>query len=183
MRAEQLGRAVLGVAAGALMLATLGVAADATGAAGYQPMTALINGSPVSDEVGILKNGSPNSLKRWAPVVMGAITPATTVRGNRFLSGMDPSWHYDPSNDTGGNAHPTDPANPSTSGAEHLVEAGVRFAGAIPGAPGVYLSPGCAGEDLEPIASALTAGGGFDIQSDGAAAVACSRPPVRASRD
>ncbi len=63
MRAEQLGRAVLGVAAGALMLATLGVAADATGAAGYQPMTALINGSTVSDEVGILKNGSPISLE------------------------------------------------------------------------------------------------------------------------
>lgn len=217
MRGKQLGRAVLGVAAGALVLAALGVAADATAASGYTPKSALINGATVSAEVGIDKNGTPISLEqyaaeragftatvvdgatwaglsaadfakyqllvvgdnacpeedaedagldasvmstlsRWAPVVMSS-------GGNRYFSGIDPSFHYENGE---GAADPSDPSNPATSGAEHLAEVGLRFAGALPGTTGVYLSPGCWGDDAGAAAlgNALsTAGTGFSAVS------------------
>lgn len=106
---------------------------------------------------------------RWAPAVMGT-TPANSVRGNRVLSGLDPSYHYTDEGEGGGK--PTDPANPASAPTEHFVEASLRFAGAIPNATGVYLSPGCIDNPLlfSVFGNALSASGtGFtagDVDGD-----------------
>jgi hypothetical protein len=75
----------------------------------------------------------------WAPVVMGTsgLDPAV---GNRTLAGIDPEYHYAAG---GGEAKPTSPEDPTTSGAEQLVADGIAFAGAVPGATGVYYDTSC----------------------------------------
>ncbi|WP_019874725.1 calcium-binding protein [Sporichthya polymorpha] len=98
----------------------------------------------------------------WAPVVMGA-TPANKIVGNRVLSGLDPSYHY-----TGG-ASPTEEGNPATAPAEHFVEAALTFAGAKPGATGLYFGPGCFDSDeaWTTLSNKLSsAGTGFTVVPD-----------------
>jgi RHS repeat-associated protein len=67
---------------------------------------------------------------------MGKAANATTV-GNRVVLGSDPANHY--LNGSGG-ASPTDPTDPSTAGAEHIVQAGISYAGAVAGATGAYFT-------------------------------------------
>ena len=75
----------------------------------------------------------------WAPLVMGKSSLNKKV-GNRTLVGTDPEDHYI---DGDGGASPTDPTKPFTAGAEHLVESGIRFAGAVAGATGMYFDTSC----------------------------------------
>jgi hypothetical protein len=77
----------------------------------------------------------------WAPVVMGR-SGLNPLRGNRLLFAGDPGNHY---LNGGGNAGPSIPSNPATAGAERVVQAGIGYAGAVPGATGLYLDPGCTG--------------------------------------
>lgn len=82
----------------------------------------------------------------WAPVVMGS-AGGNTQPGNRAIIGTDPEDHYALGS---GGAQPTNPSDPSTAGAEHLVQAGIQFAGDGPaGTTGVYLDTGC-GEEFSP---------------------------------
>jgi hypothetical protein len=76
----------------------------------------------------------------WAPVVMGT-AGGNTQPGNRALVGTDPEDHY---RFGGGGAPPTNPSDPSTAGAEHLVQAGIHFAGdGPPGTTGAYFDTSC----------------------------------------
>ncbi len=78
-----------------------------------------------------------NSASTWAPVVMGS--ESGTI-GNRVVVGTDPEDHYSAGE---GGAPPTNPADPTTAGAEHLVQRGIGYAGAVPGATGVYFDTSC----------------------------------------
>jgi hypothetical protein len=79
-----------------------------------------------------------NSAKTWTPVVMGSLAG---VAGNRVVVGTDPEFHYAVG---GGGAQPKEPGNPSSAGAEHLVQDGITFAGGVSGATGVYFDTSCA---------------------------------------
>jgi hypothetical protein len=65
------------------------------------------------------------SAPAWTPAVM-ATAGGNTEAGNRTLIGTDPEYHY-----------------PSHHGAEHLVQDGIAFAGAIAGATGGYVDVSC----------------------------------------
>src|SRR3954452_4426361 len=80
----------------------------------------------------------------WTKVVMGK-SGLNSLVGNRALVGTGPEDHYA---DGDGHAKPTDPNNPSTSGAEHLVQAGIAYAGGVAGATGVYFDTSCDPVDL-----------------------------------
>ncbi|GAA0611257.1 hypothetical protein GCM10009547_11630 [Sporichthya brevicatena] len=69
MHRARTGRALIGFAAGVLALTgltSLNSTAATAAAPGYLPMTALLNGSTVSTNVGITKNGTPISLEQYA---------------------------------------------------------------------------------------------------------------------
>lgn len=91
----------------------------------------------------------------WSKVVMGK-SGLNSLVGNRVLVGTDPEDHYAAG---GGNAAPTDPSNPSTAGAEHLVQAGITYAGGVAGATGVYFDTSCDPVDLTSTLNALSATG------------------------
>jgi hypothetical protein len=87
-------------------------------------------------------SSTPESVNKnaatWGPVVMGK--SVNTIVGNRALAGIDPEWHYA---NGAGHAAPTNPADPTTAGAEHLVQDGIAFAGAVAGATGIYFDTSC----------------------------------------
>jgi hypothetical protein len=93
----------------------------------------------------------------WAPVVMG--TSVNAIVGNRTLAGIDPEFHYSAG---GGQAQPTNPEDPTTSGAEQLVADGIAFAGAVPGATGVYYDTSCSAPagDITTLDQLTTTGAG-----------------------
>jgi hypothetical protein len=99
----------------------------------------LIVGDPDCEETALSAVGSGHV---WAPVVMGSEGGGA---GNRVVVGTDPEDHYQ------SGAQPTNPEDPTTSGAEHLVQRGIGFAGAVPGATGVYFDTSCEdpGGDVE----------------------------------
>jgi hypothetical protein len=76
----------------------------------------------------------------WAPVVMGK-GGGRTIVGNRVLISTDPEFHYAAG---GGGAPPTNASDPTTAGAEHLVQDGMAFAGAQSGATDLYFDTSCA---------------------------------------
>ena len=78
-----------------------------------------------------------NSAPTWAPVVMGS---ESELIGNRVVVGTDPEDHYAAGE---GGAPPTNPLDPTTAGAEHLVQRGIGYAGAVPGATGAYFDTSC----------------------------------------
>jgi len=82
-------------------------------------------------------SSSINSADTWTPVVMGS--ESGTI-GNRVVVGTDPEDHYAAGE---GGAPPTNPADPTTAGAEHLVQRGIGYAGAVPGATGSYFDTSC----------------------------------------
>ncbi len=79
-----------------------------------------------------------NSAPTWTPVVMG--NGPNPLVGNRAVVGTDPEYHYAAG---GGGARPTEAGNPASAGAEHLVQDGITFAGAVVGATGVYFDTSC----------------------------------------
>jgi hypothetical protein len=78
-----------------------------------------------------------NSAGVWTGVVMGSTGGGI---GNRVVVGTDPEDHYHYGE---GGAPPSNPADPTTAGAEHLIQRGIGFAGAVPGATGVYFDTSC----------------------------------------
>ena len=126
-----------------------GSAWEAMTAAEFAKYQVLIVGDPNCGDTAVSAN---NSAGTWAPVVMGS-------SGNRALVGTDPEDHYQYG---GGGASPTNPAEPATAGAEHLVQDGIAFAGAIPGATGVYYDTSCddSGLDVSVLDQLTTTGPG-----------------------
>jgi hypothetical protein len=96
----------------------------------------LIVGDPKCSATAL---SADESAKTWVPVVM---TPGNV--GNRVVVGTDPEFHYAAG---GGGAQPKEAGNPSTAGAEHLVQDGIAYAGGVTGATGIYFTTSC--EDLE----------------------------------
>jgi Bacterial Ig domain len=125
-------------------------------AADFAKYQLLIIGDPFCGETPTL--GTVNS-STWAPVVMGTSGQNTTV-GNRAVIGTDPEWHYA---NGGGGAMPSTLGDPSTAGAEHLVEGGLAYAGGVSGATGIYFDTSCIdnGDDLTVLNSLSAAGTGF----------------------
>jgi hypothetical protein len=95
----------------------------------------LIVGDP---NCGGLPVSVSESVANWAPAVKGSGDGG--VIGNRAVVGTDPEDHYQYGN---GQAPPRELGNPSTSGAEHLVQSGITFAGAVAGATGMYYDTSC----------------------------------------
>lgn len=106
-------------------------------AADFAKYQLLIIGDP---DCQTMPTSATSTSSVWAKVVMGTSGLNPTV-GNRALIGTDPEFHYV---NGGGNAQPTNPADPTTSGAEHLVQAGIMYAGGAAGATGVYFDTSCA---------------------------------------
>lgn len=116
---------------------------DAMTAAQFAQYSLLIIGDPfcTSTPASAISDSST-----WAPVVMGT-GGGNTQPGNRAIIGTDPEFHYSLG---GGGAQPTNSSDPRTAGAEHLVQAGIQFAGDGPaGTTGVYFDTGC-GEEFAP---------------------------------
>jgi hypothetical protein len=163
----------------------------ASGASTSSPKTALLDGSSVTTEDGIQKEGLPISLEQyaaeqagftvtvvegseweamtaaqfahyqllivgdpicsstaisairsattWAPVVMGT-SGLNPLVGNRAVVGTDPEFHY---LEGSGGAQPTNAAEPTTGGAEHLEQDSIAYAGGVAGATGVYFDTSC----------------------------------------
>jgi hypothetical protein len=101
----------------------------------------LVVGDPECDETAL---SAVESAKTWTKVVMGSVSGH---EGNRALVGTDPEYHYIEGE---GGAPPTDPSNPQTAGAEHLVQDGIAYAGGVAGATGVYFDTSCTDLEEEP---------------------------------
>lgn len=131
-----------------------GAAWDAMTAADFAQYQVLIIGDPFCGGTAASANSNAST---WAPVVMG--TSVSSTAGNRVLVGTDPEDHYSAG---GGGAAPTNPADPTTSGAEHLVQDGITFAGGVPGATGVYYDTSChdPGTDIGVLDQLTTTGAG-----------------------
>jgi hypothetical protein len=106
----------------------------------------LIVGDPLCGSTAL---SAVESAKTWTPVVMGK--GPNSLLGNRVVVGTDPEFHY--LNGEGG-AQPTEPGNPESAGAEHLVQDGITYAGGVSGATGVYFDTSCT--DIEEPVPAFT---------------------------
>jgi hypothetical protein len=109
---------------------------DGMTAAQFAQYQLLVVGDPFCSETAV---SATTNASTWVPVVMGDGGGSTTV-GNRTVIGTDPEYHY---LEGAGAAQPTDPSNPQTGGAEHMVEDGLNFAGAVAGATGLYFDTSC----------------------------------------
>lgn len=129
---------------------------DAMSAADFAQYQVLIIGDPFCN---FTSASATSNFTTWGPVVMGTAGGASAV-GNRAVVGTDPEFHY---LEGGGGAPPTDSNDPSTAGAEHLVEDGIAYAGGVSGATGVYFDTSCAdqGSDLDVLNSLSSTGSGF----------------------
>jgi hypothetical protein len=105
-------------------------------AAEFAQYQVLIVGDPSCD-AGLPPSVS-ESVGAWSAAVKGA--GAGGVVGNRSVIGTDPEFHYAGG---GGGAPPREAGNPSSAGAEHLVESAIRFAGSVPGATGISYDTSC----------------------------------------
>jgi hypothetical protein len=141
---------------------TAGFSVTVVNGAEWEAMTAeqfasyqvLIVGDPVCNSTPISVNANAST---WAPVVMG--TSVNTTVGNRAVLGIDPEYHYKYG---AGKAKPTNPEDPTTSGAEQLVQDGITFSGAVAGATGVYYDTSCSdsGSDIATLDMLTTTGPG-----------------------
>jgi hypothetical protein len=123
-------------------------------AAEFAQYQVLIIGDPSCNSTAL---SAVESAPTWTPVVMGSQTGG--VAGNRAAVGTDPEFHYSAG---AGGAQPASPGEPQTAGAEHLVQDGIAYAGAVTGATGVYFTTSCS-DIAEPgeSAHAAHAGSGF----------------------
>ena len=96
----------------------------------------LIAGDP---DCSITPASVTSNAATWVPVVMGTSGQNTAV-GNRAVIATDPEYHY---LNGGGGARPVTPGDPSTAGAEHLVQDGIAYAGGVSGATGIYFDTTC----------------------------------------
>jgi large repetitive protein len=144
--------------AGFTVTVVTGAQWDAMTAADFAKYQLLVVGDP---DCGPTPASATSNVSTWAPVVMG--TSVNTTVGNRTLIGTDPEYHYGNQNGISGGAPPTNPADPQTAGAEHLVQDGMAFAGAVAGATGVYFDTSCAdsGSDIAALNSLSVQGTGF----------------------
>jgi hypothetical protein len=122
---------------------------EAMSAAEFAKYQVLIVGDP---DCSFTPESVNKNASTWAPVVVGS-------GGNRTLVGTDPEDHY--LYGDGGGA-PTNPADPTTAGAEHLVQDGITFAGGVPGATGIYYDTSCAdpGTDISTLDQLTSTGPG-----------------------
>jgi hypothetical protein len=129
---------------------------DAMTKAQFANFQLLIVGDPFCS---ITPTSATSNASTWAPVVMGTAGTGTTV-GNRVIVGTDPEDHYAFG---GGGAAPTNPADPTTAGAERLVQDGIAFAGGVSGATGIYFDTSCGdnGSDIAVLNSLSASGTGF----------------------
>jgi uncharacterized membrane protein YgcG len=142
--------------AGYTVTVVTGAQWDAMTAAQFAQYQLLIVGDPFCN---FTPASATSNASTWVPVVMGTSGLNTTV-GNRVVVGTDPEDHYA---DGGGGASPTNPADPTTAGAEHLVQDGITYAGGVSGATGVYFDTSCAdlGSDVSVLNSLSATGTGF----------------------
>jgi hypothetical protein len=125
---------------------------DSMTAAQFAAYQLLIVGDPYCNDTSATAISNAST---WAPVVMGTSGVNTAV-GNRTVIGTDPEYHY--ANGLG-NAQPTNPSDPSTAGAEHLVQSGEQYAGQAPGATGVYFDTSC----FDPASGGTGSGGDLSV--------------------
>jgi hypothetical protein len=146
--------------AGYTVTVVTGAQWDAMTAADFAKYQLLIVGDP---DCSTTPTSATSNASTWAPVVMGTSGLNSTV-GNRTLVGTDPEFHY---LNGGGGAAPTNPSDPTTAGAEHLVQDGITYAGGVSGATGVYFDTSCAdnGSDASVLNSLSAAGTGFTEDS------------------
>ncbi|MCU1589924.1 MAG: hypothetical protein JWP11_1180 [Frankiales bacterium] len=112
-------------------------------AADFGQYDALVVGDPTC---GSVDASVTNNVSTWAPVVMGK-AGGRTLAGNRVVVGTDPVFHRVYSGRTG---------------ADHLIQDGIAFAGAQPGRTGVYFDITCGGTpaSITGALGALSAGTG-----------------------
>jgi hypothetical protein len=108
---------------------------EAMSQAEYASYQVLIVGDPTCATTAL---SAVESAHIWTPVVMGK--GSNPQVGNRVVVGTDPEYHY--LNGEGG-AQPKEAGNPSSAGAEHLVQDGIAFAGGVAGATGIYFDTSC----------------------------------------
>jgi hypothetical protein len=108
---------------------------EAMSQAEYASYQVLIVGDPTCATTAL---SAVESAHIWTPVVMGK-GPNPQV-GNRVVVGTDPEYHYLYGE---GGAQPKEAGNPSSAGAEHLVQDGIAFAGGVAGATGIYFDTSC----------------------------------------
>jgi hypothetical protein len=108
---------------------------EAMSQAEYASYQVLIVGDPTCASTAL---SAVESAHIWTPVVMGK--GSNPQVGNRVVVGTDPEYHYLYGE---GGAQPTEAGNPSSAGAEHLVQDGITFAGGVAGATGVYFDTSC----------------------------------------
>ena len=125
---------------------------DSMTAAQFASYQLLIVGDPICSST---SETATSDASTWAPVVMGTAGLGTTV-GNRTVIGTDPEYHYLYG---GGGATPTTAGVPTSAGAEHLVQDGIDFAGAVSGATGIYFDTSCSdnGSDISVLDQLTTA--------------------------
>ena len=142
--------------AGYTVTVVTGAQWDAMTAADFAKYQVLINGDPLCATT---PTSFTSNASTWVPVVMGTSGQNPAV-GNRAVVGTDPEFHYSAG---GGGAAPTNPSDPSTAGAEHLVQDGITYAGGVSGATGVYFDTSCVdnGSDTAVLNSLSVAGSGF----------------------
>lgn len=129
---------------------------EALSAAQFAQYQLLIVGDP---ECGSTASSAIASAGTWAPVVMGS-SGINPLVGNRVVVGTDPEFHYANGE---GHAQPTDPAEPTTGGAEHLVQDGIAYAGGVSGATGVYFDTSCTDPNPTPEVSEAEPVAGGDL--------------------
>ncbi len=139
--------------AGFTVTVVTGAQWSAMTAADFANYQVLIIGDPICSTI---PTSATANASTWASVVMGTSGLNTEV-GNRTLVGTDPEYHY-----LSGGA-PTTPGDPSTAGAEHLVESGIAYAGGVSGATGVYFDTTCGdnGSAISVLNSLSSTGSGF----------------------
>lgn len=108
---------------------------EAMSQAEYASYQVLIVGDPTCATTAL---SAVESAHIWTPVVMGK--GSNPQVGNRVVVGTDPEYHYLYG---AGGAQPTEVGNPSSAGAEHLVQDGITFAGGVAGATGIYFDTSC----------------------------------------
>lgn len=142
--------------AGFTVTVVTGAQWSAMTAADFAKFQLLITGDP---DCSVTPMSATGNAATWAPVVMGASGQNTAV-GNRAVVATDPEFHYA---NGGGGAQPTNPADPTTAGAEHLVQDGITFAGAASGATGAYFDTTCEdnGDDVGVLNALSETGTGF----------------------
>jgi LPXTG-motif cell wall-anchored protein len=146
--------------AGFKVTVVTGAAWDAMTAAQFAHYQVLIVGDPDCDDT---PTSATSNAPTWTKVVMGK--SVNTTAGNRVVIGTDPELHYH--NGEGG-AKPTNPSDPTTAGAEHLVQDGIAFAGNVVGATGAYFDTSCddPGQDVSVLNSLSSLGKGFTEDTD-----------------